>query len=84
MATKPKNYFTHEVRKFPKLLYLFPLICKKLIDSLISSIHGKIKKKNMKKILRAKGLKQKGVLLLALLVKLLLKTKVISKYIKHV
>ena len=38
----------------------------------------------MKKILRAKGLKQKGVLLLALLVKLLLKTKVISKYIKHV
>lgn len=83
MTTKPKNCFTHEVRKFPKLLYLFPLICKKLIDSLISSIHGKIKK-NMKKILGAKGLKQKGVLLLALLVKLLLKTKVISKYIKHV
>lgn len=48
MATKPKNYFTHEVRKFPKLLYLFPLICKKLIDSLISSIHGKIKKKHEK------------------------------------
>ena len=67
------------------LLCLFPLICKKLIDSLISSIHGKIKKKkNMKKILGAKVLKQKGVLLLALLVKLLLKTKVISKYIKHV
>lgn len=83
MTTKPKNCFTHEVRKFPMLLCLFPLICKKLIDSLISSIHGKIKK-NMKKILGAKGLKQKGVLLLALLVKLLLKTKVISKYIKHV
>lgn len=44
MTTKPKNCFTHEVRKFPKLLYLFPLICKKLIDSLISSIIGKIKK----------------------------------------
>lgn len=44
----------------------------------------KLKKKNMKKILGAKVLKQKGVLLLALLVKLLLKTKVISKYIKHV
>ena len=38
-------------------MYLFTLIFKRFIGSLINSIHGKIKK-NMKKTLGVEGLKQ--------------------------
>lgn len=75
MTTKPKNCFTHEVRKFPMLLCLFPLICKKLIDSLISSIHGKIKKKKHEKDLGCESVETKRCITVSITGKVIVENK---------